>query len=523
MKKVYIFPLVVAIVILYGLCFPVISVYGGVNIWLGGFYTVKHKDLAYFRINYGNDFVFRSIRAISLFFFLCILISLILVIKVSIQMKKRWISVNEAMAQWDRISLSFLFFLVIYIIFVTVVAKVVYYKIGIFIQFLGGLTGLVPSLSRLKKYNYKINKYLTLKLQSYETVIYIAREPFQICKHLLINIPVGHVNDIESLDELVDDYGEERENEFFAHEVEITPKELFKGHCSNLQVWVENNYDTCLLNSNLAFPLLKRLTEVGDLKALSVFKEEVRKRFESLYPPVQQYLISEGYLEYFSISEKNELLKYVLSIDTWIAIAENYLVKCQKEDAIKAYEYALNIDPINKFILEKLYNLSKVTNNYQKALKYYKLLSEFYELKNLDYLTLGDIYSKLCQYSNAKRMYRRILWRSELNCEYQALVKLGDLYFSEKRIERAKRMYRDAIKLNPNEVRARIRLSDLFQTEGKIHQAIETLNEGLRDSPFNASLLLRLLLRYKENKNYWHYIKSSIHITLLSHYNAFEE
>ncbi|KKK94230.1 hypothetical protein LCGC14_2684950 [marine sediment metagenome] len=151
MKKVYIFPLVVAIVILYGLCFPVISVYGGVNIWLGGFYTVKHKDLAYFRINYGNDFVFRSIRAISLFFFLCILISLILVIKVSIQMKKRWISVNEAMAQWDRISLSFLFFLVIYIIFVTVVAKVVYYKIGIFIQFLGGLTGLVPSLSRLKK------------------------------------------------------------------------------------------------------------------------------------------------------------------------------------------------------------------------------------------------------------------------------------------------------------------------------------------------------------------------------------
>ncbi|KKK86280.1 hypothetical protein LCGC14_2764830, partial [marine sediment metagenome] len=167
--------------------------------------------------------------------------------------------------------------------------------------------------------------------------------------------------------------------------------------------------------------------------------------------------------------------------------------------------------------------LSKVTNNYQKALKYYKLLSEFYELKNLDYLTLGDIYSKLCQYSNAKRMYRRILWRSELNCEYQALVKLGDLYFSEKRIERAKRMYRDAIKLNPNEVRARIRLSDLFQTEGKIHQAIETLNEGLRDSPFNASLLLRLLLRYKENKNYWHYIKSSIHITLLSHYNAFEE
>jgi len=38
----------------------------------------------------------------------------------------------------------------------------------------------------------------------------------------------------------------------------ITPEEEFWGHCSNLQTWVEHNYDTNILDDNLAFPLLKK-------------------------------------------------------------------------------------------------------------------------------------------------------------------------------------------------------------------------------------------------------------------------
>ena len=56
MKKIYVFPLIGAIVTLFGLCFPVVSVYDGVIIWLWGFYTVEHKNRAYFRITYEKEF-----------------------------------------------------------------------------------------------------------------------------------------------------------------------------------------------------------------------------------------------------------------------------------------------------------------------------------------------------------------------------------------------------------------------------------------------------------------------------------
>ena len=39
------------------------------------------------------------------------------------------------------------------------------------------------------------------------------------------------------------------------YSVDITPKQEFWAHCSNLQTWNENYYDTRLIHTNLAFPL----------------------------------------------------------------------------------------------------------------------------------------------------------------------------------------------------------------------------------------------------------------------------
>ena len=41
--------------------------------------------------------------------------------------------------------------------------------------------------------------------------------------------------------------------------------------------WFENKYNPRLLHSNLAFPLLKQLTDVGDPLASEVFKVELIK------------------------------------------------------------------------------------------------------------------------------------------------------------------------------------------------------------------------------------------------------
>ncbi len=163
---------------------------------------------------------------------------------------------------------------------------------------------------------FRINDYISLRLVRGKTMIYINGEPFRQCIRLVLQIPKDNTemyDEIDSIDEAAKVYdkylinnkiiGGNLRDRIRANNYTITPDEEFKGHCSNLQVWYEHNYDTRLLHSNLSFPLLKRLTEVGDPLAKRVFKEEIAKRFESGYKPVINYLIKRGYLDHFTREE----------------------------------------------------------------------------------------------------------------------------------------------------------------------------------------------------------------------------
>ena len=124
---------------------------------------------------------------------------------------------------------------------------------------------------------FKIDDYITLKLEENKTIIYIAGERFRQCKFLLLNIPVDKIssfNKIKSIDEAAEklDGSLEEDDAYF---YDIPPETEFWGHCSNLQVWVEQKYNSRLLHRNLAFPLLKKLTEARDPLAKGVFKEEI--------------------------------------------------------------------------------------------------------------------------------------------------------------------------------------------------------------------------------------------------------
>ena len=106
--------------------------------------------------------------------------------------------------------------------------------------------------------------------------------------------------------------------------VRILPDQEFQAHCSNIQAWVENDYNTCILHKSIAFPLLKRLTESGDIIAKKVFKNEIVERFSSGYIPVSDYLIEENYLNYLTIEEQVTLIELMnikgknLSVLAWI-------------------------------------------------------------------------------------------------------------------------------------------------------------------------------------------------------------
>lgn len=152
---------------------------------------------------------------------------------------------------------------------------------------------------------FPINKYITLKLENHRTVIYVKRKPFRQCTILILNIPiaiVSDIDDIQSIDELADN-----QNNFIddsSSGSNLIPLDvIFWGHCSNLQAWYEHDYNTRLLHRNLSFPLLKRLTEVGDHLAKRVFKEEIAKRFRSNHHQTREYLLNEGYLDYLNQEE----------------------------------------------------------------------------------------------------------------------------------------------------------------------------------------------------------------------------
>jgi len=164
--------------------------------------------------------------------------------------------------------------------------------------------------SRTHVQQFEINKYLKLKLEGERTNIYVKGRIFQQCKYLLLNIPIERIEDydeIESIDEAAEYLDRSMEGNQNGNR-RISPEEEFMGHCSNLQVWAENSYDTRILHRNLAFPLLKRLSEVGDPIAKKVFREEIAIRFASKTPTVTQFLTQNGYLKYLSSEEFESIL-----------------------------------------------------------------------------------------------------------------------------------------------------------------------------------------------------------------------
>ncbi len=169
---------------------------------------------------------------------------------------------------------------------------------------------------------FKINDFLLLRLERTKTNIYIGGRLFHQCKYLLLNITTAKIKQhykINSIDEAAEklDSSMERGSLYKYH---IPPETEFWGHCSNIQAWYENEYDTRILHRNIAFPLLKELVRVGDPLAIKRFKEEIAIRLEEGYPPVVDYLIHRGYLNYFNNEELDTLLenpKILANLPTW--------------------------------------------------------------------------------------------------------------------------------------------------------------------------------------------------------------
>ncbi|MFX1417463.1 MAG: hypothetical protein ACFE9N_00940 [Promethearchaeota archaeon] len=242
--------------------------------------------------------------------------------------------------------------------------------------------------SQKKNNLFRINQYLSLRLEHGNTVIYVNDKPFNQCKYLLFNIPIKEIeqyDEINSIDEAIEVYNQSVNNHQMINK-SINPTTEFWGHCSNIQVWCENNYNTNLLHSNLSFPLLRRLYEVGDPTAKLVFKEEIAKRLENGYPTIVEYLITERYVEKLNEQE-------IVSIIDSTKFVENYL-KLNNLRNINRFLNSIILfgsNPLKHILIQVIYNQNLHT--YLQPL----LLSIDFHFRNLLSKALTEIILEIDQ------------------------------------------------------------------------------------------------------------------------------
>jgi len=133
-----------------------------------------------------------------------------------------------------------------------------------------------------------------LKLEDGETIIYVVGEKFRHCKALSIEIPINIITALENM-KSIDEIIEKMSTLDVEPSNSLTPEEEFWGHCSSLEVWAENDYNTNLLDSALAFSLLKKLVDVGDPIAKKVLKKEIIRKMNSGFFPTIWSLVNANY------------------------------------------------------------------------------------------------------------------------------------------------------------------------------------------------------------------------------------
>lgn len=172
---------------------------------------------------------------------------------------------------------------------------------------------------------FRLNEYLLLKLENKKTNIYVNGKKFRQCKFLLMNIQDQEQHEeIKSIDEAAEKLDRSLEGHSWSKQL-IPPETEFWGHCSNLQAWVEHDYDTRILHSNLAFPLLVKLAKEGDKKAKIAFKEEYLQRIEEGNDKTVKFLLSESYIKLLDQDLCDELITLFLEKGSFFLVNSVFL------------------------------------------------------------------------------------------------------------------------------------------------------------------------------------------------------
>jgi len=373
---------------------------------------------------------------------------------------------------------------------------------------------------------FNITPKLKVKFENNKSVIYVDGRLFNHCKFLLLINPQEkeRQRDIDSIDEAKKNLSTDLERRIKPEDLGITPEQEFWAHCSNLQAWEENNYDTRLLHSNLAFPLLKRLTEAGDHKAKRVFKEEITKRVLGNYLPIKEFLLEEHYLDYFTTEEiksiledyKENIIKIncrdnrIKELEVLVFIGLKYLDAQYHDDIVETYSNLSNSEIYMKtaviwyefyFICSRFYDKDLAKYCFQKVIEINnRIIREKKIKKNLhDWFELGVPSKKCKQYPIADIAIKYFKNVRNIDINYtNACAQIGtiynDIYMHHKAIEAFKR----ALRIEPQNVDILFSLAYIYHDLGKETKVARICKKILRINSENIEAWDLLATAYRE-------------------------
>ncbi|MHA1491397.1 MAG: tetratricopeptide repeat protein [Promethearchaeota archaeon] len=342
-----------------------------------------------------------------------------------------------------------------------------------------------------------INKYLSVHLENKESIIYINGKRFIQCKYLLLSVPIDQMTDLEdlkSIDEVSDVLdptlepipGREKNKPAIPPEVE------YWGHCSNLQVWYENNYNTNLLHSRLAFPLLKSLADAGDPIAKRIFSEEVAKRFDSGYLPVMMFLIVERYLSYLTPNQIDSLEIFnKIKEKALISGIGNYESATRKEQSdilfngLRVYLDDISPKTANEWIAKAQFYI--IFQDFEKVFSIYEQgIKQFPDNEYLVNHYIKEL-AKVHQYARGIPYIRNRIEKDSENFELWNI--LGMLYHKSGDLKEAIKSFKKSIQCAPDKTFPRLNLARVYKDQGLIKFSNDILNK-LYTMKINDELML---------------------------------
>lgn len=218
----------------------------------------------------------------------------------------------------------------------------------------------------------EITEIITMKLENTQSNIYIYGKRFMDCKFVVLNpiesnLELYDLESINSIDEIKDFYSNRDEG----NNCQVNAKERFFVHCSNIQHWIEQNYNWRSIHSNLSLPMLKELFLHNRKSMSSKFRSIYLENLDNYCKENDIWLVNDAYFL------KNFCLKY-MSISSFILckFANSELEGCKfLKKYTKLLESEINLEKVvrkhRKYFYEKMrdykQNLNKNIESYRNG------------------------------------------------------------------------------------------------------------------------------------------------------------